>query len=152
MSAFHLVQLNVAKLKEPLDSPLLADFVGNLDRINDLAEQAPGFVWRFQDEAGNATAIRPFGEDVIVNMSMWTDIDALREYAFKSDHTEIMRRRREWFEPMNEAYSVLWWVPAGHIPTVREAARRLGHLRIFGPSPTAFTFKEAIPPPADDSV
>lgn len=111
---YHLAQLNIAKKKAPLESPEMADFVNNLERINTLAEQAPGFVWRLKDESGNATALaNPFGDEMIVNMSVWQSVDALREYAFKSAHVEIMRRRREWFERMDEAYAVLWWVPSG---------------------------------------
>ena len=125
----------------------MADFVANLDRINSLAEQSPGFVWRLKDEAGNAVAIRPFGEDFIVNMSVWTDVASLSNYAFKSAHVEIMRRRREWFERMAEASAVLWWVPKGHVPSVTEAKERLEHLRKFGATPRAFTFKEAFRAP-----
>ncbi|MCG2586805.1 DUF3291 domain-containing protein [Massilia sp. TS11] len=147
MSAFQLAQLNIATMKAPLDSPTMADFVGNLDRINALAEQSPGFVWRLKDEAGDATAIRPFGDEVLINMSVWRDVASLSEFAFRSAHVEIMRRRREWFERMGEAYAVLWWVPAGHHPTAAEAAERLALLQAQGPSPQAFTFRSAFPPP-----
>lgn len=147
MSRYRLAQLNIATLKAPLDSPLLADFVANLDRINQLAEQSPGFEWRLQDEGGDATALRPFGEEVVVNMSVWRDVQALSDYAFKSAHVEIMRRRREWFERMGEAYAVLWWVPQGHQPSLSEAAERLALLQSQGPSPQAFSFKQAFPPP-----
>lgn len=147
MSRYRLAQLNIATLKAPLDSPLLADFVANLDRINRLAEQSPGFEWRLQDEGGDATALRPFGDQVVVNMSVWRDVQALSDYAFKSAHVEIMRRRREWFERMGEAYAVLWWVPHGHQPSLSEAAERLALLQTHGPSAQAFTFKHAFPPP-----
>ena len=147
MPQHHLAQLNVASAKEPLDSPLMADFVVNLERINALAEQSPGFVWRLMDESGDATAIRPFGDDVIVNMSVWTDVASLSNYAFKSAHVDIMRRRNEWFDRMAEAYAVLWWVPVGHRPSMDEAKERLDHLRNFGTSPHAFTFKDACPAP-----
>jgi len=147
MSQYHLVQLNIAKMKEPMESPSMADFVANLDRINLLAEQSPGFVWRLKDETGNAVALRPFGEDLIVNMSVWTDVELLSNFAFKSGHVEIMRRRRKWFERMAEAFAVLWWVPKSYIPSVTEAKERLEHLRKFGATPHAFTFKEAFPAP-----
>jgi hypothetical protein len=147
MSDFHLAQLNVATLKAPLDSPQLADFVANLDRINALAEAAPGFVWRLQTEEGDATALRPFGDNVLVNMSVWRDAGSLSRYVYRSAHVEVMRRRREWFAQMAEAYVVLWWVPAGHIPTLDEAKQRLDLLRAAGPSPRAFTFRAAFPPP-----
>lgn len=147
MHKFHLAQLNTAKMKESLESPSMADFVANLDRINALAEQSPGFIWRLKDEEGDATAIRPFGENVLVNMSVWKDVASLSSYAFKSAHVEIMRRRREWFEKMAEAYAVLWWVPHGHRPSTSEAAERLALLQRHGPSSQAFTFRESFPAP-----
>jgi len=150
MSDYQLAQLNVAALKAPLDSPELKDFVDNLDRINALAEAAPGFAWRLVGEGNDATALRPLGEDVIVNMSVWSDVNALRDFAYKSAHVEIMRRRREWFTRMADAYMVLWWVPKGHEPTVTEAVARLTLLRERGPTAEAFTFAEAFGPPDAD--
>jgi Domain of unknown function (DUF3291) len=147
MSKYRLAELNIAKMKEPLESPSMADFVANLERINALADQAPGFVWRLQDESGSATAMRPFGDNFIINMSMWTDVESLTSYAFKSGHVEIMRRRREWFQRMGEAYAVLWWVAKDHRPTIAEAKARLEHLRKHGATPHAFTFKQAYPAP-----
>ena len=114
MSNYHLAQLNIAKAKEPLESPSMADFVNNLERINALAEQSLGFVWRLKAASSDATAIRPLGDDIIVNMSVWTDVASLSNYAFKSAHVEIMRRRNAWFERVAEANAVLWWVPNGH--------------------------------------
>jgi hypothetical protein len=142
MSGYELAQFNIARMKAPLDSPVMADFVANLDRINALADRSPGFVWRLQEE-GNATAFRPFGEETIVNMSVWADVKSLNEFVYRSDHTRIMRRRREWFERMPEASMVLWWVPKGHRPTVAEAAARLNLLREQGPTPDAFHFGKA---------
>lgn len=146
MSAYQLAQLNVATLKAPLDSPLLADFVANLDPINALAEAAPGFVWRLKTPAGDATALRPLGDDVIVNMSVWQDVASLNAFTYRGDHVTIMRRRREWFRHM-DLFMVLWWVPAGHEPDEREAIERLDHLRAHGPTPHAFSFRHAFPPP-----
>mgnify|MGYP006288725537 CR=1 FL=1 len=143
----HLAQLNIARLKEPLDSPLLADFVANLDRINALAERSPGFVWRLETEEGDATAIRPFGPEYIVNLSVWEDIASLHAFVYRSAHAGIMSRRREWFERMGEAWQVLWWTEAGRLPTVTEARERLEHLRRHGPTPEAFTFRKAWPAP-----
>jgi len=150
MSKFELAQLNVAHLKEPIDSPLLADFVANLDRINALADAAEGFRWRLMTDDGNATSERPFGDNVIVNMSVWRDLDALRIYVYKSAHVEIMKRRREWFAHSSEAYAVLWWIPSGHRPSVFEAAGRLEQLRRHGPSSTAFTFSKILYAPDAD--
>jgi hypothetical protein len=147
MSNYQLAQLNIARLLAPIDSPTLADFVANLDRINELAESSPGFVWRLKDEAGDATAIRPFGDDVIVNMSVWKDVDALKNYVYYSGHLDVMRRRREWFERLVKAHMVLWWVPKDHIPTVEEALQRLDTLREKGPTKDAFTFREPFEAP-----
>jgi hypothetical protein len=142
VSNYRLAQLNIARLKAPLDSPELRDFVDNLDRINALAEGSPGFVWRLVGEGNDATSLRPFGDDVIVNMSVWQDMAALRAFVYESAHTAIMKRRREWFLRMADVYMVLWWVPAGHEPTVEEAAARLARLREHGPTAEAFTFGE----------
>ena len=147
MSRYELAQLNIAVLREPLDSPIMADFVANLARINALAESTPGFVWRLQTEEGDATALRPLGENVLVNRSMWSDVAALNGYVYKSAHAQIMRRRREWFERMAEAYTVLWWVPKGHRPSIAEAVSRLELLRERGPTAEAFTFRTAFSPP-----
>ncbi len=148
MSQYQLAQLNIGIAKAPLDSDIMADFVANLDRVNAIAEQAPGFVWRLQDDDGNhALHLRPYDADTLVNMSVWQDLDALRNYVYHSVHTQIMSRRREWFERMKEAHMVLWWVKAGHIPTTQEAKVRLDCLRQHGPTAYAFTFKQAWPAP-----
>lgn len=143
MSAFELAQLNIAIMKEPLESPSMADFVASLDRINALAEAAPGFVWRLQTEQGDATAMRPMGEDTLVNMSVWRDIESLNRYVYVTAHVDIMRRRKEWFERMRDASVVLWWVRQGHRPTVPEAIAKLELLRTQGPTAEAFTFRHA---------
>ena len=147
MPEFHLAQLNIAILKEPLDSPVLADFVANLERINALAENSQGYIWRFHTEEGNATGFRPLGENTIVNMSVWKDLDSLQQYVYRSAHTEIMSRRKEWFERMSEAFMVLWWIPDDHRPTINEALDKLEHLRQHGPTPNAFTFRNPFPAP-----
>jgi hypothetical protein len=143
MSKFELAQLNIAKMRDSLESPMMSGFVENLDRINGLAEQSPGFRWRLQSEDGNATGFRPFGEDTLVNVSVWKDIESLRKFVFSADHVEIMRSKREWFNKMAEVYVVLWWVPAGHHPGTEEARDRLQHLRDNGPAVQAFTFKNS---------
>ena len=148
MSAYNLAQLNIGRIRGPMDSPVMADFAENLERINALAERSPGFVWRLQTEEGDATAIRPFeDENMLVNMSVWRDVESLNKYVYSSAHVEIMRRRREWFEPMREAFLVLWWVPEGHRPGVAEAIAKLELLRTKGPTAEAFTFRKAFPPP-----
>ena len=146
MARHELAQMNVARLRAPLESPQLADFVGALDRINAIADGSPGFVWRLQDDAGNATALRPMGEDIIVNMSVWRDPQSLQAFVYRGDHVGVMRRRREWFEKM-DLYFVLWWVPCGHRPTEKEGIERLNLLRSRGPSADAFTFGDLFPAP-----
>ena len=147
MSVHELAQLNIATMNEPLESPGMADFVANLDRVNALAESSPGFVWRLQTEEGDATAVRPLGDDVLVNMSVWRDVESLNKYVYGSAHVEIMRRRKEWFQRMKDAYVVLWWVSKGHRPTVQEAIAKLERLRRAGPTEAAFTFRRAFPAP-----
>ena len=147
---YHLVQVNIARLLAPLDSPQLAGFVAALDPINALADAAPGFVWRLQTEDGDATAMRPWDDDqVLVNMSVWQSLTALREFVYRGDHVAVMRGRREWFERMAQAYLVLWWIPAGMLPTVDEATARLAQLEERGPTPDAFTFRSWFPPPGE---
>jgi len=147
MSVHELAQLNIATMNEPLESPGMADFVANLDRVNALAESSPGFMWRLQTEEGDATAVRPLGDDVLVNMSVWRDVESLNQYVYGSAHVEIMRRRKEWFQRMKDAYVVLWWVSKGHRPTVQEAIAKLERLRQAGPTEAAFTFRRAFPAP-----
>ena len=148
MPPFQLAQLNIGVIRGPMDSPIMADFANNLDRINAVADESPGFVWRLQTDDGDATAIRPFEEEnMLVNMSVWQDLSALKEYVYTSAHVEFIRRRKEWFVPMTDAFQVLWWVPSGHIPTVDEAIAKLDLLRRAGPGPKAFTFRTAHPSP-----
>ncbi|MGZ8501660.1 MAG: DUF3291 domain-containing protein [Candidatus Limnocylindrales bacterium] len=142
----HLAELNIGRTVAPMDDPLMADFVANLDRINALGDASPGFVWRLLDESGSATSIRAFDDPrMIVNLTVWESIEALREYAYRSGHVEFLRRRREWFVPLDGPSLVLWWVPAGHRPTVKEARKRLDRLAAEGPTPEAFTLKTAFP-------
>jgi len=144
----ELAQMNVALPLAALDSPVMAEFMANLDRVNALAEASPGFVWRLQDDAGNATSLRPMGPDALVNMSVWRDVEALSDFVHKSGHVEYLKRRKEWFQRVAEAYVVLWWVPAGHRPTVEEGIERLMRLRAEGPTPQAFTFRQLHPAPS----
>lgn len=145
---FHLAQLNIGRIVAPLDSPQLAGFVARLDDINALADTAPGFVWRLQSAEGNATSIRPFDDDwLLVNMSVWESVESLKAFTYGAAHSDVMRNRRQWFEPHDEMYLVLWWIPAGHIPDVTEARERLTHLQAHGDTAYAFTFKETFEPP-----
>ena len=143
----HIAQLNVGLAKGEMDGPVMAGFAAELDRINGIADESPGFIWRLQTEDGDATAIRPYeNERMMVNMSVWESIEELRDFVYRSGHVEIMRRRREWFERL-KLYLVLWWIPAGHVPEIEEAKERLAHLERHGPTPYAFTFKASFPSP-----
>ncbi|MCF2532204.1 DUF3291 domain-containing protein [Yinghuangia soli] len=149
-SAYQLAQLNVAQLRAPIDSPQLADFVAGLHKINQLAEASPGFVWRLiGDEANPDATYEPavFAADVLVNLSVWADIDTLWDFAYRGPHLDYLRRRGEWFGDIGERSQVMWWVPAGHRPTEQEGAERLELLRRNGPSPEAFTFRQRHPAP-----
>ncbi len=132
---FHIAQINLARGNAPLDDPIMAGFVARLDEINALADGSPGFVWRLQgDEGGNATYLRLFQDElIIVNMSVWETLEHLQQYVYRSTHTELIRQRQAWFQKFAGAYAALWWVPAGHIPTVDEAKVRLAHLEQHGP-------------------
>jgi Domain of unknown function (DUF3291) len=145
MTALHIAQLNIGRARGPVDGPIMAEFMALLDPVNAVADASPGFVWRLQTDEGNATALRPYEDDrMIVNMSVWESIEDLAAFVYHSGHVDVMRRRREWFEPM-KPYMVLWWIPAGELPTVEEAKERLAHLRDHGPTPFAFTFNARFP-------
>lgn len=138
-----LAQVNIARLLAPLDSEPLAGFVAQLEPVNALADAAPGFVWRLTGNDGNdATSERFFGEqDLLLNMSVWRDLESLSDFVFRGAHVDVMRQRRLWFAPMAEVYTALWWVPAGVLPTIADAEQRILHLREHGPSSFAFTFR-----------
>lgn len=145
---YHLAQVNIARMLAPLDDPLMAEFVARLDEINALADRSPGFVWRLQTEEGNATDLRPYEDErILVNMSVWESLEHLKAYVYKSGHAQVMRQRRQWFEKFEGMYLALWWVKAGHIPTVEEAKHRLEYLSEHGESQHVFTFRKPFPPP-----
>lgn len=138
----QLAQLNIAQAKYPLDAPEIKDFVDNLDMVNAIAEQSDGFRWRLIDESGDATSIEAFDNpNILVNMSVWSSIDALKNFMFRTHHRDFMRRKGEWFEPIALDSYVLWWIEDNHIPTIEEAKERLEYLRKNSDSPYAFTFK-----------
>jgi hypothetical protein len=147
MTGHHLAQLNVGRLRHPLGDPRSAGFADALAPINALADAAPGFVWRLVDSGGaDATGLRLFGDDTLINMSVWESREALWEFTYRSDHLAFLRSRRDWFEAPAGPHLALWWVPAGHVPTPQEAVERLAHLRAHGPTPRAFTFREEFAP------
>ncbi len=138
----HLAQVNIAEMVAPINDPLMIDFVNNLDRINALTEESPGFVWRLKGDEGNATAIRVFEYDfLIINMSVWENIDTLFDFTYKTAHVEILKRKKEWFHNMKKMHMAFWYVEKGHDPTPEEAKERLHYIRKHGETPYAFTFK-----------
>jgi hypothetical protein len=148
IDSWHLAQVNVGRLVALPGDARVAPFFAALDRVNALAEASPGFVWRLQSENGNATDIKPTSDPLfIVNMSVWRDADSLFAFVYRSAHAPEMARRREYFEKFEGAYQALWWVPAGHVPSVDEGLSRLWRLDRYGPSAEAFTFKARFPEP-----
>lgn len=160
MDAHHLAQVNIARMRWPLDDPRMRGFVEQLEPINALADRSPGFVWRLQTEDGDATAVRAFADPlVLVNMSVWASIEALFEYVYRSSHSQPLRDRSRWFDRVEGPHAALWWVPAGHVPGVDEARARLAILAERGPCPAAFTFRrpftpegEPLPPPGRSAL
>jgi heme-degrading monooxygenase HmoA len=150
MTGYHLAQVNVGRLVGPLESTELADFVAELPRINQLADRSPGFVWRMVEEGNeDATALRPDEDDklLLINCSVWESLEALRDFTYQTDHLRVLSRRREWFHRIQDTHQALWWVPAGHRPTVAEAMERVARVRDHGPGPLAFTFPRPYPAP-----
>ena len=142
MTRLHLAQANIGRIRAPLEDPIMEGFRSQLDPINALADRSPGFVWRLQTEDGNAMAIRPYADErMAINMSVWESLDALQQLVYRTAHVGPLRDRKQWFEPIEGPILVLWWIPAGHVPTVAEALDRLEHLKQHGPSADAFTFR-----------
>jgi hypothetical protein len=145
---WHLAQINIGRLVAPEGDPRVQPFFDNLDRVNAMADVSPGFVWRLVGDGNNATDIQPTADPlVILNMSVWRDAESLFAFVYRSSHTEIMVRRREFFERFEGSYQALWWVPAGTVPTINDGLSRLWHLDRFGASSHAFTFKSRFPAP-----
>lgn len=151
-TGWHLAQINIGRIVgESMEDPVMKDFVDQLDNINTIAEQSRGFVWRLKGEGDNATDDAAFSDPkIIVNMSVWESLEDLQAFVYKSQHLEVLKRRKEWFERL-KFYMVMWYIPAGTIPTVDEAKKRLNHLEEKGPSPFAFDFKKVFPPPQIES-
>ncbi|HEV8360079.1 MAG TPA: DUF3291 domain-containing protein [Candidatus Thermoplasmatota archaeon] len=148
--AHHLAQFNIARAIAPLDDPRLADFIARLDEINKLAEASPGFVWRFTAPGGQSSTYVQASDDprMLVNLSVWASVEALRDFAYRSSHAELLRARRRWFEPAQGPTLAMWWLPAGALPTLDESKARLAVLAERGPTPDAFTFRQSFPAPS----
>ncbi|WP_088890289.1 DUF3291 domain-containing protein [Leptolyngbya ohadii] len=148
--AYQLAQINIALMKAPLHDPIMAEFASGLDQVNAIADQSPGFVWRLKDEGGNATRIRAFADErILVNLSVWSSLESLKTYVYQSLHGEFFVRRHNWFEKYQEAHFAMWWIPAGHIPSIEEAGEKLDHLQQHGDSEIAFTFAKPYPSPLE---
>ena len=145
-STHHLTQLNIGRLRYEVDDPRMADFVNNLALVNGIAERTPGFVWRYEDASGAAVETRPYEADprMAINLSVWESVEALERFVWQTVHKRFYGRRGEWFERMDGVYFVMWWVPAGHRPSVKEAVERLEYLRQNGPGDHAFGW-ESLP-------
>jgi hypothetical protein len=150
---YHLAQINIGRLIAPIDDPKIAGFVAELDPVNALADAAPGFVWRLQSASGNATDV-VYNDDpfVLVNMSVWESVEALRDFVYISRHIDVFRHRAKWFEQMAKPHYCLWWISAGHIPNVTEGRERLEHYQEHGPTPYSFWFSKLFPVPAEEGV
>ena len=148
MAGFQLAQINIARARAPLDSDTMKGFVDRLEEVNALADSSPGFIWRLQTEEGDATSILAFDDPkLILNMSVWQDLESLKHYVYKSAHVDLVRDREGWFSKLSRAYQALWWIPAGHIPSVEEGKAKLDHVRNHGPGEQAFTFARNFPSP-----
>jgi hypothetical protein len=151
-SKYCVAQINVARMVAPLDDPLMAGFVAQLAEINALADTSPGFVYRLVGDGGDATSLRVFDDPlIIVNLSVWASVDALQAYVYRSAHARVMRDRKKWFHKFDGPYYALWWVPAGHIPSVEEGKDRLQHLARHGATAHAFWFGDPFVPPHESS-
>ncbi|MBS0657153.1 MAG: DUF3291 domain-containing protein [Verrucomicrobia bacterium] len=149
---FHLAQVNIAKAKGPIDGPVMAEFVQALDEINRLAESSPGFVWRYQTEAGHAIDFQPFADPLILfNMSVWDSVANLKAYVYRSMHGQFFARRQQWFEPLSTPHMALWWIPAGTLPTPEDAKAAMERLEREGETVGAFTFRKLFPAPVKET-
>ena len=143
----HLAQVNIGRMKAPLDSAVMEGFVARLDEINALADGSPGFVWRLQTSEGNATYLRPYDDDrILFNLSVWESVDHLKAYVYRTAHAQLLQSRRQWFEQFEKPFVALWWIAAGHVPTIDEAKERLATLQERGPSPLAFDLRTSFAP------
>ena len=150
MGRYNIAQVNIGKIRAELTDPVMAGFVNRLDEINALADSAPGFVWRLAGTENNATYLRPFDDPwMLLNMSVWESVEDLRRFVYETSHRELLKQRHDWFEKLTDVYAALWWVAAGHTPSVDEAKQRLEHLKRNGPTQFAFTFKTVVEPDED---
>ncbi len=148
-SNYHIAEINIARMKGvDIQDPIMKEFVDNLDAVNQVAEKSEGFVWRLKDESNNATSLNPYqDEQILVNVSVWSSIEALEEFMYRTFHADFLKRRKEWFTSFGTAHTAMWWIPAGHLPTLQEATDKLAQLQAEGPSPEVFDFRTKFPAP-----
>jgi hypothetical protein len=147
MKRFQIAEVNIGRVRASLEDESMQGFVSRLDEINALAEVSPGFVWRLKSDVGPSSYLKPYDDErILVNLSVWESVEALKDYTYRTVHAELLRDRKSWFEKFEGVYLAMWWVPAGHMPSVDEAKQRLAHLEERGPSQFAFTFKSVVPP------
>jgi hypothetical protein len=153
-TGYHLAQINIARALAPLTDPVMDGFVSQIERLNALAEQSAGFIWRLKaDDGGSSSYVRAFEDErMLINMSVWNSLEALKDYVYRTAHSAAFRDRRNWFEPLGTPYAALWWVRAGLIPSPAEGRERLDCLARNGPTPYAFTFKQPYQAPTEDSI
>lgn len=150
---YHLAQLNLARLKAPKGDPLTEEFFNAIPAINTLAEAQPGFVWRLVGEVKDHTDV-PFFLDphLVVNISLWKDVESFRHFVYKSGHVQYIKRKKEWFQPFDGPFAVLWWVEAGEIPTLAQAKEKLELLKQDGPTQQAFDLHNLFQAPVTEEV
>ncbi|TRX34043.1 DUF3291 domain-containing protein [Flavobacterium sp. ZT3R18] len=151
MTEYQLAEINIARMKGvAINDPIMKEFVDNLDKVNEIAEQSEGFVWRLKDEDNNATNLNPYNdEQIIVNISVWDSIESLEHYMYKTFHSEFLKRRKEWFQSFGQVSTAMWWVKKGEIPDINQAMEKLDYLQKNGVSEIVFNFKQKYPKPID---
>lgn len=151
MNKYQIAEINIARMKGvDIYDPVMKEFVDNLDTINAMAENSPGFIWRLKDENNNATSVNPYNdEQVIINLSVWESIETLKNYIYNTFHSEFLKRRKEWFQTYGQAHTAIWWIPAGQFPTVEEAVTKLAYLQKKGPTAQVFDLRKIFPAPSD---
>lgn len=146
----YIATSNVARMLAGYEDAAMAGFLERLDPVNAVADASPGFIWRYESGDEESEEVRVFGDkQILFNMSVWESIEALEKFAYQSVHLEVLQKKSNWFERPTRTPLVLWWVKAGHVPSVVEAKERFDVLWRDGPTPIAFTFKERFPAPQE---
>ena len=149
MKHYQLAQINIGRIKGvDMNDPVMKEFVDNLTMVNTIAETSEGFIWRLKDDSDNSTAFNPFNDErIIVNMSVWENIESLETFMYKTTHVEFLKRRREWFHRYGKVYTAMWWIEANQFPSIQQAIENLDYLEKHGPTEKVFDFKKKFPEP-----